>query len=201
MGVDIVQYCSKIGCFNSRTRFNKSMTINSNFRNMTCNNKQSMFSQIFIPIILWTVFLYISVPTTSTHSNDDCIRKHPINHVKEGNNLTNPPTGMFGFSTTEVNKINHIMNGNRRNIGYTYMTWNCDKGYLNNKKIDDIKLAASMYKPEIIGVSEVKFKRDDNNVDDDKQNNLTTEQLKKKILITDYNTILPESWNRHGIIA
>ena len=79
------------------------------------------------------------------------------------------------------------------------MTWNCDKGYLNNKKIDDIKLAASMYKPEIIGVSEVNFKRDDNNVDDDKQNNLTTEQLKKNILITDYNTILPESWDKHGI--
>ena len=79
------------------------------------------------------------------------------------------------------------------------MTWNCDKGFLAKNKLDDIKLVVSKHKPEVIGVSEVNFKRDDDNIDEDKLNYLTTDQLKRKLYIPDYNVILPESWNQHGV--
>ena len=52
----------------------------------------------------------------------------------------------YGLS---VNKLNHILNGNRRNVGYKYFSWNCDRGLIGKNKIDDIRIFAAKYKPSV----------------------------------------------------
>ena len=55
------------------------------------------------------------------------------------------------------------------------MTSNCDKGLLAKNKFDDIKLAASIHKSEVISVSEVNFKCDNGNIGEDNLNQLSTD--------------------------
>ena len=88
---------------------------------------------------------------------------------------------------------------NRRNIGYTYLAWNCDKGFLAQRKLDDIKIAAEKYTPHVIGVSEVNFKRNELNKDDNSNISLSTEQLQRRLEIPEYRLILPDSWEKYNI--
>ena len=99
----------------------------------------------------------------------------------------NHPAGLSGFCGIDVNKLCHSLNGNRRNIGYTYLALNCDKGFLAQKKIEDVKISAEKYRPHVIGISEVNFKRNEDNKDIFSNTCLSTEQL-----IVGRNMVLPE---------
>ena len=46
---------------------------------------------------------------------------------------------------------------------------------IKRNKLDDIKLAASIHKSEVIGVSEVNFKCDNDNIGEENYNKLTTD--------------------------
>ena len=37
-----------------------------------------------------------------------------------------------------INKLCHILNGNRRNFGYKYFSWNCDRGLLSKNKLENV---------------------------------------------------------------
>ena len=119
--------------------------------------------------------------------------------VKSLDNYCNNPLGISGFPANETNQLCHSLNGNRRNIGYNYLAWNCDKGFLAQKKIDDVKIAAEKHHAHVIGVSEVNFKRDEYNSDENSNTKLSTEQLTKKLYIPEYKLILPDSWERYGV--
>ena len=157
-----------------------------------------VFSKLILPALFWTMIILLSASEPIPVSIA-CKSLNPILKVHNNFLLTNPPMGMLGFSIKNSNKVSHIINGNRRNTGYTYMTWNCDRGVLAKNKLDDIKQAVSKHKPEVFGVSEVNFKRDESNLDEDKLNNFSTSQLKEKINIPGYKIILPDSWEQHGV--
>ena len=106
---------------------------------------------------------------------------------------------MNGFCGSETNKVCHILFGNRKNVGYTYIDWNCDKGYLSQKKLDDVKIAAEKFSPHAKGVSEVFFKRKESNLDESSNTILSTEQLLQKIEIPKYKVVLPDYWYKHNI--
>ena len=206
MGVELQQYRSAVGSFNLQGRKNKTsyklrLRSDSIYFMKVKNDRKVTIRDIFISIIIWGVLISASCSCNS-EIRDNPSSNRPLYlraHIPIRNSVTNPPSGLLGFSIKLTNKLSHIINGNRRNIGYTYMTWNCDKGFLTKNKIDDIKLAATKYNPHVIGVSEVNFKRNESNKDDDKMNNLTTEQLKNKLEIPDYKIFLPESWEQHGL--
>ena len=163
------------------------------------NRANGVFSKLVLPALFWTL---IMLTIWSAHDSTIAIDSKSFKpNLKTQNHLlrTNPPNGMLGYSVENTNKVSHIINGNRRNTGYTCMTWNCDRGFLTKNKIDDIKQAITKHKPEVVGISEVNFKRNESNLDDDKLNNLSTSQLKEKINIPDYKVILPESWEQHGL--
>ena len=108
------------------------------------------------------------------------------------------PLGIKGPFPSQVNKTCHILYGNRRNIGYNYLTWNCDKGFISQNKLDDVKVAAGRLKPHIIGISEVNLKRSEVEIDNP-TTQFSTEQVHKVLFIPDYKIILPDSWTEHGV--
>ena len=108
------------------------------------------------------------------------------------------PSGMSWSYPSSGNKLAHALNGNKRNIGYKYLAWNCARGFLSENKIDDLKIAINRHKPFLIGVSEVDLRRNDNNSDLFAKNNLTTEQLHQKLQIQGYTIFLPKSWETLG---
>ena len=80
-----------------------------------------------------------------------------------------------------MNKLNHIINGNRRNVGYKYFSWNCDRGLIGKNKIDDIRIFAAKYKPHFIAVSEIDLRRNENNQNENSTNEFSTEQIFEKL--------------------
>ena len=93
-------------------------------------------------------------------------------------------------SSLSINKLSHIKNGNkRRNIGYKYFTWNCDRALLSQNKLADIKIFASRHKPHFMAISEINLKRNENNSDQNSLNILSTDQVHEKFKIEGYRII------------
>ena len=80
-----------------------------------------VFSKLVLPALFWTMIILWSASEPIPVSIA-CKSLNPILKVHNNFLLTNPPMGMLGFSIKNSNKVSHIINGNRRNTGYTYMT-------------------------------------------------------------------------------
>ena len=102
-------------------------------------------------------------------------------------------SGVNWSSTNNTNKLCHILFGNRRNMGYSYFIWNCDRGFISKNKLEDIKLVAHKYHPHFMGISEIDVKKNENNSDDKSTNIFSTEQLQDKFNIEGYKILLPDS--------
>ena len=140
-----------------------------------------------------------SSTSTTSRPAPPCLSVNIIKGNKIYENYRNYPRGLSGYPTINVNTICHLIFGNRRNVGYTYLAWNCDKGYFAQKKLDDIKIAVGQHNPEIIGVSEVNFKRNESNKNNESNICFSTEQLLKRLEIPEYKVIIPDSWERHNV--
>ena len=98
-----------------------------------------------------------------------------------------------------INKLCHILYGYRRNLGYKYFSWNCDRAYLSKNKIEDVKQIAIRHKPHFIGISEVNLRRNEHAPNDNENNNeFSTEQVHEKLKIEGYRLFLPASWVNHN---
>ena len=109
------------------------------------------------------------------------------------------PMGIKASFPSSVNHFCHVLYGNRRNVGYNYLTWNCDKGFLSQNKLDDVKVAAAKLRPHVIGISEVNLKRMENNNSEHSYSYFSTEQVQQAFYIPDYKIILPDSWTEYGM--
>ena len=95
----------------------------------------------FIKILLCTIFL-------SSLQLQFCPLVLPLNMQLEKisvlnstsqvshENILNPHLN-WGLNLS-INKLCHILYGNRRNFGYKYFSWNCDRGLLSKNKIEDV---------------------------------------------------------------
>ena len=119
--------------------------------------------------------------------------------TKSENDLYSIRRGISWSFPNLGSKLAHALFGNKRNIGYKYLSWNCGRGFLSEQKIDDLKHTINRHKPQLIGVSEIDLHRNDNNNDVSATNHLTSEQLYEKLKIQDYNLILPRSWETLGV--
>jgi hypothetical protein len=87
------------------------------------------------------------------------------------------------------NTIWYCLNGNRRNLGYKYVMWNCDRGVLS----EDIELFAEKRMPHIMAIIEIKLFRNEENRNYDSVSQLSTDQVIDKFKIKNYNIIFPEN--------
>ena len=122
------------------------------------------------------------------------LEKQPYFHLQMRSNSEYWSIG----SKKKMNKLNHALNGNRRNLGYKYLAWNCDKGFVAEKKLDELKVYMHKSKPLIAGVSEVNLVRNENNKNVNSKIEFSTEQLQERLKIYEYEIILPDSWMKHG---
>ena len=81
------------------------------------------------------------------------------------------------------NKLCHSLNGNRRNLGYNYFMWNCDRGLLSENKIEDIKFFVEKRNTHIMAGIEVNLTRNEQNIKFDSTNQLSTNQVLEKFQI------------------
>ena len=91
-------------------------------------------------------------------------------------------------SCLSINKLCHILFGNRRNLGYKYFFWNCDRGFLSKNKIEDVKQVVSRHKPHFLGISEVDLTRNESISHDNESNNISARESINKSSIFRCNT-------------
>ena len=164
-------------------------------------------------LIVWTL-IYFSLNaylfTSATDEQSQCMdapymKTETLSCLKTSpqklqEHLINPQyLTLASSSSLSINKLCHILFGNRRNLGYKYFSWNCDRAYLSKNKIEDVKQIAMRHKPHFIGISEVNLSRNEF-VPDDNENNseLSTEQVHEKMKIEGYRLFLPTSWAEHN---
>ena len=227
MGVSIDIYRIRIGTHVFKMRGPKLISSKSGPR-INCSSKTipKTCSSDVIGCLAVYFFIYMTLNTSSAvktlqiqnqsykfviRQNSVLVKLHELNECvhSSGNKSTNNflqtlhdkqnnSRGLRWGSNLSINKSVHILYGNRRNLGYKYFSWNCDRGILSKKKIEDIRVFASRHKPHLMGISEVDLRRNENNIDDSKYNDFSTEQAQEALKIEGYRLIFPSSWIQHG---
>ena len=202
MGNSLEQYRQRIGSYQFsgtkprrryRSTFSNTKLFNSVFKQSgrKTNLKEVSYCIIFY-IIIFSVIEKISSGSSSGTSFSKTQSFHdPCRSISSNSKY-------FWVSSKARNKLCHSLEGNRRNYGYKYFAWNCDRGFLSENKLADLKCFAYRSKIQIIGVSEIDLVRDENNKNEKSTNNLSTEQVHRIFKINGYSIILPESWNTFG---
>ena len=200
MGISIECYRQRIGCFrnNSSSKLKGYSYLKKQKKSF---NSGSFFSVLLRTVLLFTIFVCaasdVQAPlssssrfTSSSYLNRSirCLPDQLYHH-----------SGISWSSSTGGNKLIHALCGNKRNIGYKYLYWNCGRGFLSEHKIDDLKITIGRHKPHVIAVSEIDIKRNDDNNDEMATNNLSSEKLHEKFHINDYKIYLPKSWDTIGV--
>ena len=133
--IDLETFRSRIGTYqfqNGRTKSQKLGNLLVNKLNKTVIMKK--FSSLFlvlIPFIMVALTLIYS-PIISTYSKTDENNRTLIkfsgtlNQDQDQEEVWIP--GISWSFCLSTNKLCHIIYGNRRNIGYKYFGWNCDRG-------------------------------------------------------------------------
>ena len=171
--VELDLYRARIGLFQScNKKFNKMMTISS---------------VLIASYVSYYIFLeYSAWPSKGCLSGSyRYVQKFITNEI-----------WCFGVSwqyMSATNSLCHAIHGNRRNANYKYCAWNCDKGFIGENKIDDLKFTIQKYSPHIIGVSEVNIVRNEANKSES-NTILSTAQVLEKFAIQNYKIFLPDSW-------
>ena len=139
MGIDIENYRLRIGTFQpsgikSKLRGNsnkKQFQYFMNFASRNCRRKTTL-SDIFVGMGFYLVILTLVCGNASnTEISNHC--KPLLNN--DIPSYTSPSNGCFVWKTKkEMNKIWHMKDGNKRNPGYKYFSWNCDRGFISENK-------------------------------------------------------------------
>ena len=208
MAVTLDVFRMRVGTYNlsgtKKTRvFRCKAATNMNmFVKLSHNQKRKLnWKEQVLCAVLYTIVALTVVNNSASIGGNNVCHKQITSTCKILENMTTSEQTVIlhGWgSGLSINKLCHIKNGNkRRNIGYKYFTWNCDRGLLSQNKIEDIKMFASKHKPHFMAISEIDLRRNENNVNENSSNVLSTEQVHEKFKIEGYRIILPPSWLIH----
>ena len=221
MGVSIDSYRQKIGSFQFRkqnkpkiiTRGWKSSLSEANAKSKLKITKPTTLCEIISGLAVWLFILsaanrelwdttQIVNPTNIIGNISTSTNLWTLTNLKliENYEYLNSHSGTsLSFQMGGINKLMHSLNGNRRNLGYKYFTWNCDRAFLSENKIEDIKIFVEQKKPHVFSIIETNIFRNEENNDLENKTHLSTQQVHEKFQIQDYNIILPDSWIKHNV--
>ena len=98
------------------------------------------------------------------------------------------------------NKLQHIINGNRRSLGYKLALWNCERGLIGpdgvSPKLQDIKKYISINRPHLFGIIEADIFGPMSN--HRRLHKFDTDTLKSLLSIPGYSIELPSTWDLYG---
>ena len=104
----------------------------------------------------------------------------------------------WSHSISSTNKIQKIINGNRRIIGYKVAAWNCSRGLVQDGfsiKHAEIKQFIQLKKPHCFAVIETDFYGHQNASN---RRKYSTEEIREKLKIDGYKIEFPSTWFTHG---
>ena len=110
-----------------------------------------------------------------------------------------PPSRWF-LSSLDMNKLMHILNGNR-SLGYRLSSWNCRKGLLlpdksASPKLTDIKSLLHKHDLHLLGIVESDLHGVNSRVK--RSNPVSTKDILDNLHVDGYSIKLPSSWYSHG---
>ena len=160
MGVGLECYRVRIGTFMIKNGFKiKSMKQGSNVSRKLSNllkrgaKTPVTVTEILICILFYTLAYSFFYP-----------RNSPFNIISENVKCEDHSNStIYWLSMKQINKIMHTLNENKRNIGYKYFAWNCDRGYLSEKMLEDVKQYALRHNPNATAIFELNFVSDESN--------------------------------------
>ena len=191
MGIELDQYRQNIGTF-----YSSGNIIRKSSKSMKM--KQSAFKppgqQSFLYIFIVSILCITSAYYSQYLSYKATTHKLPTTYSRDNFTLKWGTTGLSN------NKLQCIINGNRRTIGYKFAVWNCERGLLGGKgptsKLQDIKLFIQKKKPHVFGIieSDIYSPKSTNR----RINRFTTAEVKSYLNIDGYTLELPDTWDTHG---
>ena len=98
------------------------------------------------------------------------------------------------------NKLQCLINDNRRALGYKLAVWNCGRGLLSgdsvSSKFQDIKLYIQSKTPHVFGVIETDIHSPLSSAN--RTNKFTTSEVKSNLDIPGYSLLFPPTWEAYG---
>ena len=218
MGISIDAYRQVIGSFQFRNQ-KKAKLISSGWKSASEANIKSKLRitkpiklcEILLGLVAWAFILSIVHSDVwnqcKIEKGENLIRNLSTTAGKSQNVahfnfieiLHNQRGITFSFETTEINQLMHSLNGNRRNLGYKYFVWNCDRAFISENKIEDVKIFVEDKKPHAFAIIEANIYRNEDNKDLESKTQFSTQQVLEKFQIQDYDIILPDSWMKHSV--
>ena len=105
----------------------------------------------------------------------------------------------WAYSGLSINKIQKIVNGNRRSVGYKLAVWNCGRGLVQQGysiKLNEIKQFIEAKKPHCFAVIESDFYGHNSEIN--RLNKYTTNEIREMLKIDGYKIEFPKTWDTHG---
>ena len=108
--------------------------------------------------------------------------------------------GLKFIGGTNINKVMHAQNGNKRNLGYKIAAWNCNRGLLksgdqDSDKLTEIKLFIEENKPHLLGIIESDLHGPNSRAN--RRTTFTTDEIQEKLKIDGYSIYFPNTWEAH----
>ena len=211
MNVSIDTYRQTIGRFQQcdmkpRTENGKLKYSNQFLNDYLCSltnerDKRTNKGDFFRCLVLYSILFCVVLNVKCAENNSEARCKlfvHKMKNIATNQNEEQIQAVLKWSYSMSTNKLNHILYGNRRNIGYKYFTWNCDRGLIGQNKIEDLRVFAAKHKPHFISINEIDLRRNESNRIENRTNELSTEQVLDKLKIEGYRIILPQSCEKHN---
>ena len=128
----------------------------SNMLYPKCKTRKMTLREVFVSCLIWLMLLNCS--TEWNLSADQNEIKRVIYSVEPGCKDIYFSQWATGLSWSYSRTLYYTY-GNRRNLGYHYFSWNCDRGLLSKHKIEDIQVFAAKHSPHLSEVDLVKMNK------------------------------------------
>ena len=200
MGISAQDFRIRIGNFHS-----SNMKFNLKIKKKPSLSNKKTFSTIAVCLTLVLVLNFLFCQTFPHGNEPVFVKKYSRNLnkniVKTSDIQNSIKSSLFYWSQSglSINKIQKIINGNRRIIGYKLAVWNCSRGLIQDdfsSKLVEIKQFINTRKPHCFGIIESGLFSHDSQVN--RHRKYSSTEIREKLKIDGYNIEFPSSWYTHG---
>ena len=115
-------------------------------------------------------------------------------------NLNQPCCMRWNITGLSTNKLQSMINGNRRSLGYKLVVWNCGGGLLGSvgptNKLEDIKEFIKNKKLHALGIVETDLFSPESN--SRKTSKFYSDTVRSLLHVPGYSLEFPSTWHYHG---
>ena len=192
MGISVEQYRICIGHFQV-LKLSKMKYLNRVLKLKDRNGK------INISILL--IFSILLFQGSANHNQSQYNRSRNVSNLKiKSEEICRVKVTFYSWAQSglSTNKLQKIINGNRRAVGYRLAVWNCGRGLVQegfSTKLHEVKNFLQRKKPHCFGVIESDLFSHQSQTNRAKY---STAELREMLKVDGYKIEFPETWEVHG---